>query len=404
MVSINPPLNETAIEWIDQLYRDRLRSLLSIDDIIHDVIEYLIKYDVLNNTYILYTSDHGYHLGQWRIACSKQQMYETDIRVPMFMRGPNINWNAKTRSMVGNIDILPTFVDLAGIVLPNASIIDGKSWVGSIIDEFEFEYENTKNKYHEHDNNGSINTSNREKTLLANGNKNVQKNLKEMRKILRQNSNTSDFRSVFLSQFRGGDEDFSHCAVWWIGNSTNGTSIENRIQQSNHQSIEWTQNRQLFNQILSKDDRFSISNNYTNSSITFDELNTMGVDLFDNINIKTDIGTPFGFPGVVLKPPAANAFGQIWHVNSKETNTWRMIRILNSTHNWAYGEFINHSWTDDDKENPTFIELYDLENDFYQTRNLYFDYKNDTSKQGLLNQLHSMLMNLGACSGFTCLQ
>eukprot|EP01084_Bolivina_argentea_P021904 40709_1 len=52
-VSSNPILNDTAIEWIDQLYRDRLRSLLSVDDMIQPLFNVLKQYNVLNNTYIV---------------------------------------------------------------------------------------------------------------------------------------------------------------------------------------------------------------------------------------------------------------------------------------------------------------------------------------------------------------
>ena len=67
-VSSNPELNGTAIEWIDQLWRDRLRSLLSVDDLVRDLVELLESHDVLKNTYILFSSDHGYHLGTTLLA------------------------------------------------------------------------------------------------------------------------------------------------------------------------------------------------------------------------------------------------------------------------------------------------------------------------------------------------
>ncbi len=80
-VSTNPSLQDDAIAFIDQSWGDRLACMLAVDDIISSIVESVNKYDPnWENTYFIYTSDHGYHLGQWRIACAKKQAYETDIR------------------------------------------------------------------------------------------------------------------------------------------------------------------------------------------------------------------------------------------------------------------------------------------------------------------------------------
>lgn len=60
-VSKNPYISYNASLWVDQLYRDRLRSLLSVDDLVRDLFEMMSGYpEQLDNTYILYNSDHGY--------------------------------------------------------------------------------------------------------------------------------------------------------------------------------------------------------------------------------------------------------------------------------------------------------------------------------------------------------
>ena len=59
----NPELDQKAIDNIDQIYRDRIESTLQVDVMIAELFRILTEYDELDNTYIIYASDHGYHLG-----------------------------------------------------------------------------------------------------------------------------------------------------------------------------------------------------------------------------------------------------------------------------------------------------------------------------------------------------
>ena len=49
--------------WIDELMRNRWRTLLSVDDLIEGVVGALDDTGVLDNTWIFFTSDHGQNLG-----------------------------------------------------------------------------------------------------------------------------------------------------------------------------------------------------------------------------------------------------------------------------------------------------------------------------------------------------
>ena len=60
-----------------RIYRDRLRTLLSVDDLVDGILN---KITDLNNTYVIFSSDHGYHMGQFGLPYDKRHMYETDTR------------------------------------------------------------------------------------------------------------------------------------------------------------------------------------------------------------------------------------------------------------------------------------------------------------------------------------
>src|SRR5215217_1621544 len=79
----------------------------------------------LDNTYIVFTSDNGFHLGQHRLGAGKWTPYEEDIRVPLVIRGPGVPEGRTLHHMALNNDLAPTFADLAGARTP--SFVDGRS-------------------------------------------------------------------------------------------------------------------------------------------------------------------------------------------------------------------------------------------------------------------------------------
>ncbi|KAJ9444272.1 Extracellular sulfatase SULF-1-like protein [Diplonema papillatum] len=129
----NPPLTAQVKCWEDQHFRDRWAALMSVDDLVADVHAKIAAQGdaVLRNTYFFYTSDHGYKQGQWRIGTSKQHPYETDIRIPFFAVGPGILPGTIVEEMCGNVDLMPTLLDMAGIPAP--PMVDGKSFKNLLI-------------------------------------------------------------------------------------------------------------------------------------------------------------------------------------------------------------------------------------------------------------------------------
>ena len=110
------PMNETVMDFVDLLYRRRMAVLQSIDDLIEEFVEKLDEMGELDNTYIIYTSDNGYHLGEFAVPIDKRLPYESDVRVPSYVRGPKVRKNhTMTDGFMVNIDISPTLLKLAGV-------------------------------------------------------------------------------------------------------------------------------------------------------------------------------------------------------------------------------------------------------------------------------------------------
>ena len=132
-VSDNPPLSPEQKRYMEELYRKRLQSMLAVDDMIGDLVEALRDSGELDNTYIVFTSDNGFHLGQHRLGAGKWTPYEEDIRVPLIVRGPGVPEGETLHHMVLNNDLAPTFADLAGAEPP--SFVDGRSLVPLLTDD-----------------------------------------------------------------------------------------------------------------------------------------------------------------------------------------------------------------------------------------------------------------------------
>ena len=134
-----------------------------------------------------------YLVGQYDVPCSKQQPYEETIRIPMYFKGPKVAKNVTKYDIVGNIDILPTFLSLAGIKYDD-NTYDGKSW--------------------------------EEGGLLSDDT---------------VNDKADNWRTVYLSQYQSvGTYGFSHCTTWFPAD--NGSVVPGQLlkpPEKNANGIAW---------------------------------------------------------------------------------------------------------------------------------------------------------------------
>jgi arylsulfatase A-like enzyme len=122
-----PPLTAPLITTIDNLYRRRLQTMLGVDDMLANVVTSLEKSGQLDNTYIVFSSDNGFHLGEHRLPPGKQTAFEEDIHVPLVVRGPGVPKGKTVDTLAENVDLAPTFAALGHAKVPD--FVNGQSLV-----------------------------------------------------------------------------------------------------------------------------------------------------------------------------------------------------------------------------------------------------------------------------------
>ncbi|MDP9187833.1 MAG: sulfatase [Actinomycetota bacterium] len=108
-------------------YRNRLASLLAVDEAVNSIVNNLLANGILDNTYIIFTSDNGFMQGQHRLHQGKFVAYDESSKVPLLIRGPGIVPGTISRELVSNVDLVPTVLDIGkgapGITVDGRSIL-----------------------------------------------------------------------------------------------------------------------------------------------------------------------------------------------------------------------------------------------------------------------------------------
>ncbi|QDV26549.1 sulfatase family protein [Aureliella helgolandensis] len=120
------PFDQDPVPDFDELYHNYCETVHGLDENIGRVLNALEENGQLENTFVFYMGDNGFHLGEHGFY-DKRDAFETSIRVPLLVMAPGrIPAGTTYNQMVQNIDIAPTILELCGVQVPAGSM-DGRS-------------------------------------------------------------------------------------------------------------------------------------------------------------------------------------------------------------------------------------------------------------------------------------
>ena len=126
-VSMSEAMGDDSMQKIYENIQAYLACVAFVDEQVGkvlDAVENSTDPNIKDNTYIIFTSDHGFHFGE-KEYIFKRTMWEESVRVPFVVSGPDVVNYTSTRP-ISLVDLYPTCVDLAGINNPNYTL-DGHS-------------------------------------------------------------------------------------------------------------------------------------------------------------------------------------------------------------------------------------------------------------------------------------
>jgi arylsulfatase A-like enzyme len=101
------------LRHIDRGFERRVEAVQSVDRMIGHLERKLASEHMLDNTYFVFSSDNGFHMGEHGLWPGKQTAFDTDIRVPLVIAGPGVPAGRTVDAIASSIDLAPTFLDIA---------------------------------------------------------------------------------------------------------------------------------------------------------------------------------------------------------------------------------------------------------------------------------------------------
>ena len=132
----NKPLDSWD-EWREDIgWQNRSAACVDLDDLIDAVFDGFESMGVLDNTYVFFSSDNGYHLGEHKLIFGKGEPYEPSVRLPMYVRGPGVPQGVISKLPTTHLDITATILELTGTTDGPAtpSNLDGLSFAPALKD------------------------------------------------------------------------------------------------------------------------------------------------------------------------------------------------------------------------------------------------------------------------------
>lgn len=121
------PVDGAADRRIDTAFRERVEAVQSVDRMVGRLVQAVRAEHQAADTVFVFSSDNGYHLGEYTLREGKQTAFDTDVRVPLVVTGPGIAAGVTDAHVVENVDLRPTFDELGGASTPAS--VDGRSLV-----------------------------------------------------------------------------------------------------------------------------------------------------------------------------------------------------------------------------------------------------------------------------------